>query len=218
MANDVKARDDLKLAAGNLTRGSAPEPGTLSGTWLLVASEREQFRDLFARCTRAMTGCGAQLDVMLVDCTAINPDVLAGLLEGALAGASLAGVLSLLALNQTPLPDRPTVSAGRAGTLGLIQAMAGAGVTAPLWVLTRGPAQTLGLSRVVAPEQPDGWAGLIDLIDVPAEFDERAVGLLCAALAGHRRPARRDELAAIWSTEANRERLQAVDEAAGAPA
>jgi hypothetical protein len=165
-----------------------------------------------------MTAYGAQLDVMLVDCAAINPDVLAGLLEGALAGASLAGVVSLLALNQTPLPDRPTVSAGRAGTLGLIQAMADAGVTAPLWVLTRGPAQTLGLSRVVAPEQPDGWAGLIDLIDVPAEFDERAAGLLCAALAGHRRPARRDGLAAMWSAEANRERLQAVDEAAGAPA
>ena len=35
MANDVKARDELKLATGNLTRGAAPEPGTLSGTWLL---------------------------------------------------------------------------------------------------------------------------------------------------------------------------------------
>ena len=74
---------------------------------LLVAPEREQFRDLFTRCTRAMTAYGAQLDVMLVDCAAINPDVLAGLLEGALAGASLAGVVSLLALNQTPCRTGP---------------------------------------------------------------------------------------------------------------
>ena len=63
-----------------------------------------------------------------------------------------------------------------------------------------------------------GDALMAGLIDVPAEFDERVAGLLCAALAGHRRPARRDGLAAMWSAEANRERLQAVDEAAGAPA
>jgi hypothetical protein len=176
--------------------------------WLLVAPEREQFRDLFARCTRAMAAHGAQLEIMLVDCAAINPDVLAGLLEGAFAGASLAGVVSLLALNH----EAPAGPAHRVGGPGG-DARAHPGHGRP-----RGTAQTLGLSRVVAPEQPDGWAGLIDLIDVPAEFDERAVGLLCAALAGHRRPARRDGLAAIWSTEANRERLQAVDEAAGAPA
>lgn len=156
----------------------------LSGIWLLVAPEREQFLDLFARCTRAMSGCGAQVDTMLVDCAADNRDVLAGLLEGALTGESLAGVVSLLALNQTPLPGMPTVSAGRAGTLGLIQALSDAGIKAPLWVLTRGEAQTLGLGRVVAPENPDGWAGLIDPVDVPAEFDERAVALLCATLAG----------------------------------
>lgn len=206
MANNVKVRNGLKLATDNLMREPATGPGTLSGTWLLVAPEPEQFRGLFAQCTRAMGGCGAQVDIMLVDCAAINRDVLAGLLEGALAGASLAGVVSLLALNQTPLPDMPTVSAGRAGTLGLIQALADAGITAPLWVLTRGPARTtLGLSRVVAPEQPDGWAGLIDVIDVPAQFDERAVDLLCTALAGHPRPIRSGGLAALWSAEADRE-------------
>lgn len=164
----------------------------LSGTWLLVAPERKQFRDLFGQCARAMAGCGAQVDVMLVDCAAVNRDVLAGMLEGALAGTSLAGVVSLLALNQTPLPGRPTASAGRAGTLGLIQALGDAGIEAPLWVLTRGEPRTLGLSRVVAPDRPDGWAGLIDLIDVPAEFDERAVTLLCATLAGRSHPVRRD--------------------------
>jgi hypothetical protein len=127
---------------------------------------------------------------MMVDCAAVNRDVLAGLLEGGLAGTSLAGVVSLLALNQTPLPGMPAVSAGRAGTLGLIHALGDAGITAPLWVLTRGEPRTLGLSRVVAPERPDGWAGLIDLIDVPAELDQGAVALLCATLAGRPHPVR----------------------------
>jgi len=200
MSNDVKVRDNLQLAAANLRPAADSGPRVLSGTWLLVAPERKQFRDLLAQCTRVMSGCGAQVDAMLVDCGAISWDVVAGLLEYALAGQPLAGVVSLLALNETPLPDMPTVSAGRAGTLGLIQALGDAGIKAPLWVLTRGavavaaddplsgpaPGKTWGLGRVVALEHPDGWGGLIDLVDVPAEFDERAATLLCSVLAGRR--------------------------------
>src|SRR5580700_9951968 len=104
MANNVMVRDDLNRVADNVRRAAGAGPEMLSGTWLLVAPERKQFRDLFGRCARAMAGCGAQVDILLVDCAAVNRDVLAGLLEGALAGTSLAGVVSLLALNQTPLP------------------------------------------------------------------------------------------------------------------
>ena len=194
MSNDVKVRDNSSLAAARLRPPADSGPRVLSGTWLLVAPERRQYRDLLAQCTRAMAGCGAQVDALLVDCAAISWDVLAGLLDYARAGESLAGVVSLLALNEAPLPHMPTVSAGRAGTLGLIQALGDAGVNAPLWVLTRGavavaadePAQgkTWGLGRVVALEHPDGWGGLIDLVDVPAEFDARAAALLCTVLAG----------------------------------
>jgi hypothetical protein len=194
MANDVKDREGIELAAAN-SRPADSGPPVLSGTWLLVAPDPRQFRDLLAWCARAMTGCGAQVDVMRVDCAVISRDVLGGLLESALAGASLTGVVSLHALNQAPLPDMPTVSAGRAGTLGLVQALGDAGITAPLWVLTGGTAPALGLGRVMAPVHPDGWPGLTDLIDVPREFDERAVVQLCAALAGGPRPARRDVLA-----------------------
>ena len=218
MSNDVKVRDNSSLTAANLWPAADSGPRVLSGTWLLVAPERKQFRDLLAQCTRVMSDCGAQVDAMLVDCAAIAWDVVAGLLEHALAGESLAGVVSLLALNEAPLPDKPTVSAGRAGTLGLIQALGDAGIEAPLWVLTRGavavaadephPAhgKTWGLGRVVALEHPDGWGGLIDLVDVPAEFDERAATLLCTVLAGRREdqavirpsqqpPVRRDRVA-----------------------
>jgi hypothetical protein len=218
MADDVKVRDNLKLLTVNLLSAADSGPGALSGTWLLVAPERKQFRDLFAQWSRAMVGRGAQVDIMLVGCGAISRDVLAGLLEGGLAGESLTGVVSLLSLNETPLPDMPTVSAGLAGTLGLIQALGDAGITVPLWVLTRGAAQTWGLGRVVALEHLDGWGGLIDFIEVPTEFDERAATLLCTVLAGQPHPMRKDGLTAMRSAEADREFLQAVNEAAGAPA
>jgi len=245
MSNDVKVRDNLQLGAAHLTPAADSGLRVLSGTWLLVAPERKQFRDLLAQCTRAMARCGAQVDAMLVDCAAISWDVAAGLLEYAQAGESLAGVVSLLALNETPLPDMPTVSAGRAGTLGLIQALGDAGIEAPLWVLTRGavavaadeslcgpaqgktaqgktaPGMTWGLGRVVALNHPDGWGGLVDLVDVPAEFDERAATLLCTVLAGRcadHGVIRPGQQPPAWSAEADREGFQSVDQAAGAPA
>jgi len=185
MANQVKGRDYLRLVASSLLPAAAPGPGVLSGTWLLVAPEGKQFRDRCAQCTRAMAARGANVDIMLVDCAAMNREVLAGLIEGALAGAPLAGVVSLLALDETPLPGLPAASAALTGTRGLIQALADAGVRAPLWVFTGG-VRSWGLGRVLGPEHPDGWGGLVDLIDVPAEFDDRAVALLCHALAGYR--------------------------------
>ncbi|MFD7432928.1 type I polyketide synthase, partial [Streptomyces sp. NPDC059818] len=104
-------------------------------------------------------------------------------------------VVSLLALDETPLPDHPAVSGGLASTLTLVQALGDIEIDAPLWVLTRGatvtapgevlthPVQTQawGMGRVVGLEHPDRWGGLIDL---PAEFDERAGDRLVAVLAG----------------------------------
>ena len=104
----------------------------------------------------------------------------------------LSGVISLLALDETPAPGHPVVSAGLAGTLGLAQVLAGTGV--PLWVLTQGavaadgealtsPVQAMawGLGRVVGLEQPFDWGGLID---VPPVLDDRAARRLGAVLAG----------------------------------
>jgi hypothetical protein len=192
--------------------------GALSGTWLLVAPERKQFRDMITQCAGAMAVRGARVDTMLVDCAAISWDVLAGLLEGALAGESLTGVVSFLGLNETPLPDSPAVPAGLAGTLALVQALDDAGITVPLWVLTR-EAATVDL------EHQDREGGLIDR---PAEFGASAAALLCAVLADRGadqaviRPVRVQGAArrgrAAWSAEADRECFQAVNEAARTPA
>src|SRR6202042_3323549 len=114
---------------------------------------------------------------------------------GLAAGGGLAGVVSLLALDERPCPGYGSVSCGLAATLALVQALGDAGVEAPLWVVTAGgvsagagevlasavQAQVWGLGRVAALEHPRRWGGLVD---VPAVLDERAGARLCGVLAG----------------------------------
>src|ERR1700733_2131384 len=57
---------------------------------------------------------------------------------GLAAGGGLAGVVSLLALDERPCPGYGSVSCGLAATLALVQALGDAGVEAPLWVVTAG--------------------------------------------------------------------------------
>ena len=145
--------------------GAGSASGALTGTWLLVAPQGKRFRDMVAHCAGAMAGRGARVDTLLVDCAAISGDVLAGLLEDALAGEPLAGVVSFLGLSEAPPPD---------GTLALVQGLGDAGITAPLWVLTREEA-------AAAPGHPVSWSGLAGR---PDEFGARGAALLCAVLAG----------------------------------
>ncbi|KAA1013819.1 SDR family NAD(P)-dependent oxidoreductase [Pseudonocardia sp. EV170527-09] len=112
-------------------------------------------------------------------------------LVAATGAATLHGVLAL------PGPADPhggPAAAARVTTL--LQGLGDAGVTAPLWVLTRGAvsvaaddpvgddlgaAAVWGLGRVAAMEYPDRWGGLVDL--GPAT-DARTVRGLAAALTG----------------------------------
>ena len=103
------------------------------------------------------------------------------------------GVLSLVGLDERPLPGRDQLPAGLAGTVRLIQALADLGSATRLWCATEGaaaavrsdpaprPVQTAlwGLGRVAAEEYPRTWGGLIDL---PATPDARAAGLLADVL------------------------------------
>ena len=107
--------------------------------------------------------------------------------------AAVAGVLSLLALDEQPHPTCPSVPAGLADTVALVQALGEAEIEAPLWLATRGAvsiapsdrlrspiqAQVWGLGRVVGLECPSRWGGLVDL---PETLDERALDLLSGAL------------------------------------
>ncbi|MFI6093843.1 type I polyketide synthase [Streptomyces sp. NPDC051218] len=167
-----------------------PDPGVLSGTWLVVAPEGRA-----EGCVTALGARGAEVVVVEVPAGVVDRAELAALLSAAVEGTQAAGVLSLLALDETPVPDHPVVASGLAATLGLVQALGDAGVLAPLWVATHGAvaatpdevpgspvqAQVWGLGRVVGLEHPDRWGGLIDL---PATVDESAGARLVAVLAG----------------------------------
>jgi acyl transferase domain-containing protein len=159
-----------------------PEPGPMAGRWLVVAPGSGADAGLLAACVQALATRGA--DVQMVT----GPG-------GAAGHGELAGVVSLLALDETPAGECPAVNAGLTGTLALIQALAEQETTAPLWILTRGAvaarpgetvtapvqAQVWGLGRVASIEHPSQWGGLIDL---PSSLDAQAGRRLCAVLAG----------------------------------
>jgi acyl transferase domain-containing protein/NADP-dependent 3-hydroxy acid dehydrogenase YdfG len=171
-----------------------PDPVPLGGTWLLVVPAGAG-ADVAGWCARALGDGGAR--VVTVTAGAADRAGLAELIGRALAGAEdvPAGVVSLLALEEAPLPGYPVVPAGLAATVALVQALGDAGVGAPQWALTcgavatgpgeglPGPVQGMvwGLGRVAGLEQPGRWGGLVDL---PAVLDERAAVRLRAVLGG----------------------------------
>jgi acyl transferase domain-containing protein len=193
-----RERDSSQTAAWRYTITwipvTEPAPAKLSGTWLAIQPDGTPAGGLAEQITRALASRGANVTTMTVGA---GPDraALAAQIGETLDGAELAGVISLLGTDETPLPGLPRVPAGLAGTQTLIQALGDAGAGAPLWALTRGavaaspgetltsPAQSMvwGLGRVAGLEHPDRWGGLVDL---PAAVDDRAGARLCTVLAG----------------------------------
>ncbi|MEV0639960.1 SDR family NAD(P)-dependent oxidoreductase [Streptomyces sp. NPDC050619] len=172
----------------------------LSGSWLIVTSDAADGTadGLLTACRRA----GAD-DVRLLTldaATGTDRTALARRLRELAADRLPTGVVSLLALDERPLPNesRPekpsgSLDRGLAATVVLGQALGDAGVDAPLWCLTQGavtvgpdparrPAQAgvWGLGRVAALEWPERWGGLADL---PETVDEDVLGRLLAVLA-----------------------------------
>ncbi len=166
-----------------------PGAAVLAGTWLVVAPAGPE--ETTRHCVRALTDRGAETVVVEVGPGELDRSALAARL--AADDTEFAGVLSLLALDESPLADLPVLSAGVAGTLLLVQALGDADIAAPLWALTRGAvsaageapsgtqAQVWGMGRVAALEHPDRWGGLIDL---PSSWDDRTASRLCGVLAG----------------------------------
>ncbi|MFF7756307.1 SDR family NAD(P)-dependent oxidoreductase, partial [Streptomyces sp. NPDC007971] len=205
LASWRRREQDRSATAGLRYRvGWAPidEPGAarLSGQWLVVAPAGAAADEVAQGCLMALTSRGAEAVVAEVPAGTVDRADIAELLGRALhhAGtepAEVSGVLSLLALDETPLPDHPAVTGGLAATLALVQGLGDAQLGAPLWILTRGAvaatpgevltnpaqAQIWGFGRVVPLEYPDRWGGLIDL---PAVLDERTGAQLVAVLAG----------------------------------
>ncbi len=166
----------------------------LAGTWLVVTASGQAGSGLGDRVAAALGEHGAVVTVAEADpASASRQDLAATVRQAAAEGP--AGVLSLLAVDERPRPDHPSVSCGLAATLALVQALGDAGIEAPLWVATTGgvsvgageplgsaaQAQVWGLGRVAALEHPGRWGGLVDL---PAVLDRRAGAQLCGVLSG----------------------------------
>ncbi|SNT62377.1 Acyl transferase domain-containing protein [Streptosporangium subroseum] len=146
-----------------------PEPGRLSGTWLVLHPADVDPGEV----TLVLIGAGAEVEHRTV------AD------RETLAAKPYAGVVSLLALRDD---DRAVLD-----TLALTQAIGG--LDTALWILTRGavaavpgdpasrlaPAQVWALARTFALEHPEAWGGLLDL---PVTLDARATGRVAAVLAG----------------------------------
>ncbi len=165
-----------------LTAPALPTTGPLlTGRWLLVVPDTDTGTGTDTHSTAdadevsaALTAHGA--DVLRVPAAERAP--LARTLAEALADAPVTGVVSLVDLH---------------ATVALLQALADADVTAPLWCLTRGAVSVGAADRVTRPEQaavwglgrvaglelPQRWGGLVDL---PADLDARAAARLCTVL------------------------------------
>ncbi|MEU6963701.1 type I polyketide synthase [Streptomyces chrestomyceticus] len=171
-----------------------PAPAELSGTWLVVSPAGTVAQALTEHCTQALTAGGARVVPLQATQTA-DPERLAAQIADVLPRDGVAGVVSLLALDETPLPGHPALTQGLAGSQNLTQALVAQHVLAPVWGVTCGAvavapekaparpvqAQAWGLGRVVVLEHPDHGGGLIDL---PEQWDEHTAQRLRAVLAG----------------------------------
>ncbi|MFI9355259.1 type I polyketide synthase [Streptomyces lydicus] len=172
----------------------------VDGTWLVVVPTGHADDAAVTGAVEALTEGGAyaeQLELSAADADRVawRARIEEWHAAAQLGDRPLAGVLSLLALDERPHAGHGAMAAGVAGTLALVQALEEAGVEARLWLGTRGAvsvggtdqvlsaiqAQVWGLGRVVALELPERWGGLVDL---PEAWDGRAGARLCAVLAG----------------------------------
>lgn len=168
----------------------------LTGTWLLVTGNSAADHSLDTMLTTVLVDHDVQVISLALDDAELDRDHLAAHLGTVLAnGVSVDGVLSLLALDETPQDGQDGMTRGAVGTIALAQAWAEARLDAPLWCATRGavtvgdsdPLRSLsqamiwGLGRSVGLEYPRGWGGLVDF---PEILDEQALRRACGALAG----------------------------------
>ena len=188
-----------------------PAPATLAGWWLVVVPAGGAAEQVAEGCVAALEGHGARVVVLEVglDLAGLDRSGLAARIRDALAascadgagadgagsGGGVAGVVSLLGLEEHPCAGLPGVAGGLAGTLVLVQALGEAGVGGRWWAVTRGAvaagpgeragsvvqAMVWGLGRVAGLEFAGRWGGLVDL---PAGLGGRVWERVCGVLAG----------------------------------
>ncbi|MBL1102604.1 type I polyketide synthase [Streptomyces coffeae] len=173
----------------------------LSGTWLVMASGNRSAEALTTAVTDALRGHGADVVVCSdaftrEETSGDGPGAEALRISEAVAGRPVAGVLSLLAVDDGRPPADNGPSPALAPTIRLMTALERAGIGAPVWIAARGgvsvdigdpmvrpdQAQIWGLGGALATEHPGRRCGLVDL---PERFDERAGRRLAGVLTAH---------------------------------
>ncbi|MEY9969415.1 acyl transferase domain-containing protein/acyl carrier protein [Streptacidiphilus sp. MAP12-16] len=169
--------------------------GAVSGMWLVVVPAGFSGDVAVSGVVRALAGCGVEVRQVEVGGAGVERAGFAERVMDVVGVDSVAGVLSLVALDEGPCGEGSVVAAGLASTVVLVQALGDAGVLAPLWCVTRGAVSTgrserlvsavqakvWGLGRVAALELPERWGGLVDL---PEVVDGRTWSRLLGVLAG----------------------------------
>jgi len=154
---------------------------TLTGRWHVVAPAGSDEHPLVQGVQAALADHGAAVTI-----SSTAPDAGAG---------EPAGILSLLALDDTPHAEHPGLARGLVQTLDLVRALDRGGARAPLWLASVGAvvaadgdriddparARLWGIGRSIALEMPPLWGGLVDL---PERLDQDARTTLARALAG----------------------------------
>ncbi|MFH9138976.1 acyltransferase domain-containing protein, partial [Streptomyces sp. NPDC017524] len=93
----------------------AADAPSLTGNWLVLAPRSAAHAETASACVGALTEHGAKARLVEVDSAVGGRDALAAALDG-YTDDSLAGIVSLLALDETPHPDHPAVPTGLATT------------------------------------------------------------------------------------------------------
>ncbi|GAB3888396.1 hypothetical protein GCM10029964_055980 [Kibdelosporangium lantanae] len=175
----------------------------LPGVWLVLVPHGRRGHQVVASCLTAMTAVGREARTLDVDPASVTRADLVTVLRAGIGSVAFAGIVSLLAVEDTRHPVFPSVPLGVSATVALVQALGDVGTTAPLWCVTSGavstgqsdvlssPDQALvwGMGRTVAVEHPDRWGGLVD---VPHGFGGGLATQFAAALTN---PSGEDELA-----------------------
>ncbi|MDG4830637.1 type I polyketide synthase [Solwaraspora sp. WMMD1047] len=172
------------------TRATIGDAPVLAGTWLLLVPAGHT-GSTAADLEPALSKVGANVRVLSVNTTV--PDV-QGMAEQ--LGAQIrnvAGIVSLLALDEMPQPDHPELTAGVAATVLLLQALHAAEAEAPVWCVTSGAVDT-GPGDILTSPHQGALAGLlrvVDLerarplyhVDIPESLSSRDRARLAAAIA-----------------------------------
>lgn len=158
-------------------RKRPPVAQSLTGRWLLVAPTRiERAAELTEALSAAIAHQGGTTLTLEVNGD-LDRAELSARLRLLADDEPVAGVVSLVAFDESPTAAHPSVPRCGADVLTMLQAMEDTGVVAPLWTLTSGavsigvhdpadhPLQAMawGISRTAHLEEPALCGGLIDI-------------------------------------------------------